>query len=127
MSSSKNSLLEGLEDLKALSNLKGILVIMVRYMKTGYKINGGKEDGCLVNKEHLKEVFFNFTKNGRKEYEESVMEKLQPHSNLKTFSMEGYQCQVGQGTIITWLILDNYLVLRKSGINAELDVQTHLS
>uniref|UniRef100_A0A803LYS5 Uncharacterized protein n=2 Tax=Chenopodium quinoa TaxID=63459 RepID=A0A803LYS5_CHEQI len=91
MSSSENNLLEGLEDLKALSNLKGSLDIWVRYMKTGYKINGGKEGGCLVNKEHLKEVCINFLNNGRREYEEAVMEELQPHSNLKIFRMVGYE------------------------------------
>ncbi|XP_021744194.1 disease resistance protein RGA2-like [Chenopodium quinoa] len=91
MSSSKNNLLEGLEDLKALSNLKGSLDIKVRYMKTGYKINGGKEGGCLVNKEHLKEVDIDFGWNERREYEEAVMEELQPHSNLKIFGMVGYQ------------------------------------
>uniref|UniRef100_A0A803LYQ4 R13L1/DRL21-like LRR repeat region domain-containing protein n=1 Tax=Chenopodium quinoa TaxID=63459 RepID=A0A803LYQ4_CHEQI len=60
-----------------------------------YKINNGREGGCLENKEHLNCVvlyFVNKKEEEREEYDEAVMEELQPiNSNLKMLVVKGYQ------------------------------------
>uniref|UniRef100_A0A803LB19 Uncharacterized protein n=1 Tax=Chenopodium quinoa TaxID=63459 RepID=A0A803LB19_CHEQI len=97
--SSMNSLFDELEDLKALRNLTGKLSVHILFRKTSantYKINGGREGGCLGNKEHLRrvELYFNWDKEavGRKEYDEAMMEMLQPlNSNLREFYLNRYQ------------------------------------
>ncbi|XP_021732074.1 putative disease resistance protein RGA1 [Chenopodium quinoa] len=96
---SKKEVFDGLEDLRALRNLKGYLKIRIHFTKKGadtYKINGEREGGCLGNKEHLKEVLFEFDDDEegkeREDYDEAVMEELQPfNSNLKKLWVYGYQ------------------------------------
>ncbi|XP_021721384.1 putative disease resistance protein RGA1 [Chenopodium quinoa] len=95
--SCKNKLFDVLEDLKALKNLKGYLEIGIHFMKTAAtacKINGEEEGGCLGNKEHLNHVFFDFSygeEKERKEYDEAVMEVLQPlNSSLKRITVKSY-------------------------------------
>ncbi|XP_021844211.2 putative disease resistance protein RGA1 [Spinacia oleracea] len=94
---SNQELFSGLEDLKALRNLKGFLEIQIPFMHMGasaVRKNGGKEGSSLGNKEHLKEVKFCFSGSegkGRVEYDEAVMEELQPHPNLERFRVYYYR------------------------------------
>ncbi|XP_021844214.2 putative disease resistance protein RGA3 isoform X2 [Spinacia oleracea] len=93
---SNKELFSGLEDLKALRNLKGFLEINIPFTNTGVNAgmkNGGREGGCLGNKEHLKQVYFNFSGEegkGRVEYNEAVMGELQPEPNLEIFLLSDY-------------------------------------
>ncbi|XP_056697966.1 putative disease resistance protein RGA1 [Spinacia oleracea] len=94
--SNRKELFSGLEDLKALSNLKGYLKINIPFMNTS--INAGKknverEGGCLANKENLKHVKFHFSSTegkGREEYDEAIMGELQPNPNVKRFEVHDY-------------------------------------
>ncbi|XP_021739429.1 putative disease resistance protein RGA1 [Chenopodium quinoa] len=97
---SKKEVFDGLEDLKALRNLRGSLRISIRFMKASastYNINERREEGCLINKEHLKKVNLIFDvddsdeeSEGREEYDEAVMKMLQPPSNLRELYVYGY-------------------------------------
>ncbi|XP_021860024.1 putative disease resistance protein RGA1 isoform X2 [Spinacia oleracea] len=94
---SNKELFSGLEDLKALTNLKGYLEIDIHFMDTGVNVgnkNGDREGDCLGNKEHLKDVYFYFSRTegkGREEYDEAVMGELQPHPNLEKFMVNYYR------------------------------------
>ncbi|XP_021733020.1 putative disease resistance protein RGA4 [Chenopodium quinoa] len=93
---------DGMEDLKALDNLKNDLEIHIKWPLKG--TNAVKQEGSgrsvvnvLRNKKHVKHIRFNFIHeeaNGRVVIDEEarlrLMEELQPHSKLKGLEMLGY-------------------------------------
>ncbi|XP_021721837.1 putative disease resistance protein RGA4 isoform X2 [Chenopodium quinoa] len=89
--------LDGLEDLKAMNNLKGRLDICFKWPKNVVKVDDISTEGhYLRSKEHLKGLMFHFC---HQEIDEGVgteearrfMEELQPHLNLKVLSVRGYR------------------------------------
>ncbi|XP_021739427.1 putative disease resistance protein RGA1 [Chenopodium quinoa] len=99
ISLSTKEVFDELDDLKAFTNLRGFINIRTQFMKTSadtYKIIGGRKGGCLGNKEHLKEVCLSFVGDeeveGREEYDEAMMEALQPkYTNLTYLFLQGYR------------------------------------
>ena len=97
--SSWNELLDGLDDLKSLRNLRGDLRIKFQFKKGTNVYEKGKDngnegiEGYLSDKEHLKFVKLTFSGEegeDRSKYDEAVMNKLQPHHNLKELCLEKY-------------------------------------
>ncbi|XP_074317949.1 disease resistance protein RGA2-like [Silene latifolia] len=93
----------GLKDLQHLNKLQGSLKIEIAVLKNAKFI---KEEhgrgGCLRNKEHLKNIVINFTTDeeyGSKEYEQALLEEMQPHHDVRNLTLSGYHCE----TMPKWL------------------------
>ncbi|KNA17708.1 hypothetical protein SOVF_077250 [Spinacia oleracea] len=96
--SSWNQWFYGLEEIKSLNNLKGRLEITIKLPKTAKDVvkEGCRREGLyLRNKEHLNEieVRFRHMEGDRRKDDEgilSLMEDLEPPSNLKSLTVSGY-------------------------------------
>uniref|UniRef100_A0A803LMJ3 Uncharacterized protein n=1 Tax=Chenopodium quinoa TaxID=63459 RepID=A0A803LMJ3_CHEQI len=88
---------DGLEDLKAMNNLKSVLYIQFKWPKYAVKVDDGRSEGqYLSRKEHLNGVTFRFCHqevDGGVDTEEATrfMDELQPHSNLERLEVRGYR------------------------------------
>uniref|UniRef100_A0A803LMJ5 Uncharacterized protein n=1 Tax=Chenopodium quinoa TaxID=63459 RepID=A0A803LMJ5_CHEQI len=87
---------DGLEDLKAMNNLKGRLEIQFKWPTNAVKVDDSRSGQYLSRKEHLKRVNFLFCHqevDGGVDTEEAtrLMEELQPHSNLERLEIWGYR------------------------------------
>lgn len=83
-----------LEELRALNNLKGCLKIRIEYPKnTAHSEEDRRRGGgYLSSKDRLNHIvyIFNNMQLGIVDYEENLMENLQPHFNLKGLDLCGY-------------------------------------
>uniref|UniRef100_A0A803MWR1 NB-ARC domain-containing protein n=1 Tax=Chenopodium quinoa TaxID=63459 RepID=A0A803MWR1_CHEQI len=88
---------DSLKDLKALNNLKGTLNVYIRWPKKDrnfVKEDDMREGLYMRNTEHLIHILFYFIHevgdDGGMDENLSLMENLQPHSNLKYLTMGNY-------------------------------------
>ncbi|KAJ8438865.1 hypothetical protein Cgig2_007710 [Carnegiea gigantea] len=94
-STSKQSIVDQMEELKALTDLKGSLRIKI-VKNTGYIVENAGERGYIRNKPHLSHVRIVFPgdaeeRNGMRDNEEGLLlEDLQPHPKLRELELWGY-------------------------------------
>ncbi|KAL2897626.1 putative disease resistance protein RGA3 [Bienertia sinuspersici] len=119
--SSSKELFDGLQELKGLVNLKGELRIKLRFCEKDAKIEKsiGREEGYLMNSEHVDSLTFEFCKEN---LGEAVMEELQPHHNLKKLEMWRYK-----GTCMPrWAMGDNLAALLPNLVHVKLESCTEV-
>ncbi|XP_056694234.1 putative disease resistance protein RGA3 isoform X3 [Spinacia oleracea] len=97
--SSWNQWFYGLKEIKSLNNLKGRLEIRINWPENATDVikEGSRGEGLyLRNKEHVNEieVLFNHDEEGDRRVDDegalSLMEDLEPHSNIKFLTVSGY-------------------------------------
>ncbi|KAJ8438872.1 LOW QUALITY PROTEIN: hypothetical protein Cgig2_007717 [Carnegiea gigantea] len=94
----KSSIVDQMEDLKALINLKEYLEIKILKNDKHARENIS-EGGCIWNKEHLNS-WGSVESTEIVDCEEGLLENLQPHCNLRELKFYRYrECRVGQGKI----------------------------
>ncbi|XP_074319572.1 putative disease resistance protein RGA1 [Silene latifolia] len=94
VSAGANRYFDGLGDLQLLNNLKGSLKIKVGALKNAKFVKEDLGEGAyLKNKGLLKKIAIEFQKQDEsesKEYEQKLLEEMQPHQNLWKLKLEGY-------------------------------------
>ncbi|KAJ8448605.1 hypothetical protein Cgig2_010492 [Carnegiea gigantea] len=94
-STTKQSIVEQMEELKALTNLKGSLEIKI-LKNTEYIVENAGERGYIRNQQHLSRVAIVFPGEAeehnrmRDDEEVLLLEDLQPHPKLRELELEGY-------------------------------------
>ncbi|CAO2820264.1 unnamed protein product, partial [Amaranthus hypochondriacus] len=107
--SSWKELLNEMQILKSLRNLRSDLEIRIKYSNKAANVNKKDKDcerECLSDKEHLECLVVSFSgeeDEGRVSYDEAVMDMLRPHCNLKDLSVKAYQ----GASLVRWAIEEN--------------------
>ncbi|KAJ8422817.1 hypothetical protein Cgig2_018018 [Carnegiea gigantea] len=77
-----------LEEIRALKNVKGDLFIQVRIPADArYVLKNGQQGGYLSEHQRLTRITFRFPSSN---FDEALLEDLQPHPSLKDLKLEGY-------------------------------------
>ncbi|XP_074321401.1 putative disease resistance protein RGA1 [Silene latifolia] len=118
--SSAKQCFDGLEDLHHLNKLKGCLEIQIGVLKNAKFVKEEHGGGAyLRSKEYLKKIVIIFRRGkeyGSKEYEQALLEEMQPHHDLKGLELVGYHGETlprwrGRGGNSTLFDLPNLVTL----------------